>query len=91
MARCSNCGADLVNTAQYCHQCGLPVASTSGEQTDKTKTKALIDDQDGQTSILADEAYSAEDGSTTLLPDSDDGDGATVAITESQATTDSPH
>ncbi|MCB0213962.1 MAG: protein kinase [Anaerolineae bacterium] len=80
MARCSNCGADLVSTAKYCHQCGLPVASTSGEQTNKAQTRTLVDDQEGQTALLLDDPSADADGATALLSDSDYDASSTIAV-----------
>lgn len=85
MARCSNCGADLLNTARYCHQCGLPVGSNPNEQTTEAKTRPLTDVQGGQTTLLPNDSPSNEAEATTLLRDTGKDVGATIAVGDLEA------
>ena len=82
MARCSNCGAELLDTARFCHQCGQPTGLAPDEQTTKAKTIALSSDQEGQTVFLPDDPANDDEEATTLLQEIDEGDGSTTAVSD---------
>lgn len=83
MARCSNCGAELLDTARFCHQCGQPTGLTPDEQSTKARTIALPSDQEaGQTVFLPDDPAADDEAATTLLQNVDEGDGSTIAVAD---------